>query len=342
MSKVSFLKVKPEKKSVYSAVSQAMEMVEWQKQIVGNKIFVKINAMNHLLLPGTNTSPWVLEGVLAEITKNRPGCEIFVGDANLCSYKNVDEASVVWGFKDIAASFGAKFINLSKDKMVEVNINGKYLKKLLLPEIILKCQNIITVPVIKTHVWSTFSASLKNQFGCIPSFRHEFHLFLEDAIADINTYLKPKLTVVDGTIGLEGTGPRTGEPKICNVIMASADLVASDVATAHFMGFDPNQIPYIQKTYERGLGSLEYEIVGDKFETYEFKPHSETIVTFSHKLLRKSPLEPLFFRTKIFNLLAHLAVFYNVQYWYRFKGKRLKDKVIKESGYGAQFKLSRK
>ncbi len=61
-------------------------------------------------------------------------------------------------------------------------------------------------------------------------------------------------TLADGTIAMEGNGPRTGTPKICNVIFASNDLVSLDSSVASFMGIELPQ--HVKTAHQRGLGDL--------------------------------------------------------------------------------------
>jgi hypothetical protein len=71
---------------------------------------------------------------------------------------------------------------------------------------------------------------------------------------------------MDGTTAGNGPGPRTMEPLVKNVLLASADQVAIDAVAARLMGFDPLCIDYIRLSHERGLGvgdMREIELVGD-------------------------------------------------------------------------------
>jgi uncharacterized protein (DUF362 family) len=336
-SKVAFLKVNEGENAVQNTVKKAMELCNWKEYITGDKIFIKINAVSDLPVPGQNTSPWVLDGVLNVITEGMPDSEIIVGDANTASHKQLDKSNSLWGFSRIAKRYGVKFKNLSNDTLHEIDVEGKYLHTLLLPETVITSDSIVTVPVMKCHTWAKITCSLKNQFGCIPQSRHVFHLFLDDVIVDINSFLRPSFSIVDGTIGLENGGPVMGKPKVCDVIIAAHDLVAADTVVTKFMGFDPYEIPYIKLANDRGIGNMnEYEIIGTPFTQKPFIRASDNIVSYWHKKLRMSFLEPILFRTSIFDFLSWLSTGYQ-RLWYKRYGTKYAKQIFKDSWYAKQF-----
>lgn len=192
---------------------------------------------------------------------------------------------------------------------------------------------------MKTHCLTTLTCALKHLYGVLPRDRHQYHLAVDDAIVDINTLLKPKLafTLVDGTIGIEGNGPRTGKPKICDLVLASNDSVALDVVTAKYMGFE---IPsHVVSAARSGLGSLNFELVGDRFGTNNFEPADPDgqPIFFWEMGLRKTFLKPLLFDTPIFNVLSWIATRYNTFYYYKRYGEKY-AKEIMGSWYGEELK----
>ena len=76
----------------------------------------------------------------------------------------------------------------------------------------------------------------------------------------------PQLAVIDGWRGMEGEGPGLGDPVDWRVALAGTDPLAVDTLTAHLMGFDPEQIGYLQycRRLELGVGAVErIEVVGN-------------------------------------------------------------------------------
>jgi uncharacterized protein (DUF362 family) len=78
-------------------------------------------------------------------------------------------------------------------------------------------------------------------------------------LALVASVVWPHLAVIDGWQGMEGEGPGLGDPVDWQVALAGIDPLAVDVLTAHLMGFDPEQIGYLQYCRRLGLGVGEVE-----------------------------------------------------------------------------------
>lgn len=151
-------------------------------------------------------------------------------------------------------------------------------KKLRLAKGALECDGIISLPKLKTHGFEKMTGSIKNQFGCVPgTLKGEFHVKVPDAndfakmLVDINSYLKPRLFIMDGIMAMEGNGPRGGNPKKMNVILLSSDPVALDATVCRLVNLDPEFVPTTKYGSEAGLGTYnekEIELVGDPIDSF--------------------------------------------------------------------------
>ncbi len=56
-------------------------------------------------------------------------------------------------------------------------------------------------------------------------------------------------SVVDGMIGMEGSGPMQGDPKPCGIYLAGTDPITVDAVAATMMGFDWRQLPVIREGF---------------------------------------------------------------------------------------------
>lgn len=56
-------------------------------------------------------------------------------------------------------------------------------------------------------------------------------------------------TVVDGSIGMEGSGPMQGDPKPCGIYLGGTDPVTVDAVAATMMGFDWQKLPVIREGF---------------------------------------------------------------------------------------------
>ncbi|MBU1203943.1 MAG: DUF362 domain-containing protein, partial [Nanoarchaeota archaeon] len=92
VSLVSHVKVG---ESVQEAVAEVMEMANYRLYVKGS-VFLKVNLLSDNVVPGQNTSPWVLEGVLKKM-KEDGFRRIYVGDANVATVRQVMRAAKKWG-----------------------------------------------------------------------------------------------------------------------------------------------------------------------------------------------------------------------------------------------------
>src|SRR4029079_4599130 len=119
--------------------------------------------------------------------------------------------------------------------------------------------NIVHLPTLKTHVFTTMTGAMKNAFGgLLNNRRHWTHSVIHETLVDLLAIQKEihpgVFAVMDGTIAGDGPGPRAMRPHVKNLILASSDQVAIDAVAAQLMGFDPMSIEFIRLAHERGLG----------------------------------------------------------------------------------------
>jgi len=88
------------------------------------------------------------------------------------------------------------------------------------------------------------------------------------AIAEMATVLFPHLSVIDGTVGMEGMGPAYGSTKRMGVVVAGNNPLSTDAVAARLMGFDPEEIPHLQLSAEKGLGEIRLKNVSVRPEDY--------------------------------------------------------------------------
>src|SRR5438477_9861888 len=131
-------------------------------------------------------------------------------------------------------------------------------------------KNIVHLPTMKCHIYTTTTGAMKNAFGgLLATHRHYTHSWIHETLVDllaIQKEIHPGLfAVMDGTTACNGPGPRTMFPVIKDYMLAASDQVAIDAIAAKMMGFDPMTIDYIRLAHEDGLGvgrPEEIEVVG--------------------------------------------------------------------------------
>ena len=63
---------------------------------------------------------------------------------------------------------------------------------------------------------------------------------------------------------MEGRGPTDGTPVKMDLIIAGTNVVATDATACRLIGVDPQNVKHIRKASEKGLGSLDPQVLGEK------------------------------------------------------------------------------
>lgn len=341
ISTKSCVAVAPLEGSVQDTVRHAMELAGWRNFLQqGKPTALKPNLGWDLFIPGAITSPAVIEGVILTIRDWVGPISLVESDQVL---ENIEKAFRKCGLQDLCDRYGVRWVNMSREKATRVPVpDGKVFRELEVAPILLEAQ-IFTIPVMKTHAKTQITGSIKNQWGCISKMRHNFHLVLDDALADIHTVVRPVFAVMDATIGLEGNGPKSGNPRIVNRVLASNDLVALDTIQAKMMGLNPASIRHVVACAERGHGvaSLEsIEVAGENIESLNlhFKPATHNLVSKVEEVLRRSSLKKLVFDTPIFLIMLFGAKMWYYVWYYFVSGKKHWKRVLEDPNYGEQWR----
>ncbi len=201
---------------------------------------------------------------------------------------------------------------------------------------------LITVPVMKTHAKTGITGALKNQWGCLSKMRHEYHLVLDDALADLNSVVRPALAFMDGTVGLEGNGPKSGRPRVADRLLCSTDPVALDTIQAISMGIDPQSVGHLRTCSQRGIGIARrdrIDVAGTRPEDrpVPFVPARHNAVSVVETLLRRSLFKRLFFNTPLFRACLLGAKLYYRAWTARHAGAHWR-RIRAHPVYGAQWR----
>mgnify|MGYP003791327421 CR=1 FL=1 len=255
-------------------IRASLEFICWTDAVRSeSRVFIKPNFTYPYYKEGITTSPEVLRA-LCGILKDR--CDqVIIGesDGGNRSY-TADHAFRGHGVDKICRDIGVEQVNLSTlpNRYVEEIIQGKKVKvqvpNLLLDDI--DC--FVSLPVLKVHVMTTITLSMKNLWGCYPdAMRCLHHSDLGRKLALLTKVINPRLVIVDGTYGLDGHGPMYGTAKRLNLILSSNNPVVADALGTHLMGFDPQDIDHIVRAEREGLGTIDLAKVNlnDDWKQYQ-------------------------------------------------------------------------
>ncbi len=322
---------------------------------------IKDNISWHYPLPSANTTPWELEGSILALRK--AGFEDLVGVQNKTVVINAFKGEDLNGFVPVFKYYNIPIkYNFRPEDMTWVEYKPKA-KMLVLDKIFDKGiripdyffgKNIVHLPTVKTHIYTTTTGAMKNAFGgLLSTYRHYTHSWIHETLTDLLAIQKEihpgMFAFMDGTMAGDGTGPRTPTPVEKNVILASADQVAIDAVSAKMMGFDPMTIGYIRLAHEQGLGVgdvREIELVGDDVSGENWHFHvGSNVHTFLAWMAWFGP-------TKVFqNLVLHtplvaipifLSEFNHDYIHWPFKSKRVYETWRAENQWGKLFQRYQK
>jgi hypothetical protein len=221
---------------------------------------------------------------------------------------------------------------------------GVYIPKPLLGK------NIVHLPTVKTHVFTTITGAMKNAFGgLLHRNRHWTHSVIHETLVDllqIQQEIHPGIfALMDGTFAGDGPGPRAMRWHEKNILLASADQVAIDAVSAKLQGFDPMSIPFIRIAHEMGLGvgnPREIEIVG--YDINQEGPwnfvQEDTFASRGQKAIYHGPLKPMekvLLQSPMVPWSYFASNFYHNVYWYPFIGRKRVEEAL-DTPWGRLFR----
>ncbi|RLF16545.1 MAG: hypothetical protein DRJ97_00645 [Thermoprotei archaeon] len=211
--------------------------------------------------PPPTTTPLDLVEALASCLEG----EVIVGEGS--GWTDTFKAFERLGFLEARKKLGFSLLDFNRDETVELrDPQALVLKVFKAPRGALG-RFIVSAAALKTHSIAKASLSLKNMLGATPSEprliarKGRFHrLGIDECIADICSYLKPGLAVIDGREACVGGELGGGSVKI-GVLIASRDPVAADAVASRLLGFNPYKIKHLVLAERRGLGKIKPEEV---------------------------------------------------------------------------------
>ena len=277
-STVAVLYTRPE--TVLEDYQRLFELAQGKRALAASTTTIlKDNITWHFPMPGTNTTPWQLEGTILALRNS--GFNDLVCVQNQTVVTNAFKGEDLNGYVPIFRGHAVPVrYNFRKEDMTWIEYKPKarmlaldhiYPEGIMIPDYFFG-KNIVHLPTVKTHMYTTTTGAMKNAFGGLLSkYRHYTHTWIHETLVDllaIQKEIHPGIfALMDGTTAGDGAGPRMVEPVIKNIILASSDQVAIDAVAAKLMGFDPLSIKYIRLAHEQGLGTgdpREIELVGDE------------------------------------------------------------------------------
>jgi uncharacterized protein (DUF362 family) len=247
-----------------SELLKGLEFIGWKERVKRDStVFLKPNFTFPVYREGITTSPLLLRALL-KILRNRTS-NVIVGESDGGNHSFTAEQSFKGhGMYEICREMGVELVNLSKlpSKHVSSKIQTKKVTVQLPTLLLQKVDCLISVPVMKVHVMTKVTLSIKNLWGCYPdTMRCLHHKNLDHKLAQIAKILDPKIVVLDGTYMLDLHGPMFGTPVKRDLLLISNNCVAADSLTALIMGVQPEQVGHIKLAEMEKLGVTNPELI---------------------------------------------------------------------------------
>ena len=318
---------------------------------------LKINISWQTWYPACSSTPWQIEGTIRALKK--------FGYTDLVGIHNdtvVVDTSV--GEKNNKHKYVTDKLEIPCEYLYQDNFewerysprHGKfhvldkiYPEGVYIPKTLVG-KNIVHLPTVKTHVFTTITGAMKNAFGgLLHRNRHWTHSLIHETLVDllmIQQEIHPGIfAVMDGTFAGDGPGPRAMHWHEKNILIASADQVAIDAVSARLQGFDPMKIQFLRMAHEDGLGIADprqIEIVGYDIErepAWNFI-QTDTFASKGQKMIYHGPLKPfenILLRSPIVPWSYFASNFYHNVYWYPFVGRKRVEAAL-QTQWGQYFK----
>jgi uncharacterized protein (DUF362 family) len=232
----------------------------------GKRVLLKPNA-GRPAKPGSGvtTAPQVVAAAIDVF--QQAGAEVAVGESPITGVKTL-EAFETTGIAEVARDRNCPLIDMDARPAVTVEIpHARVLHEIKMCPEVLEYDVVVSLPVMKMHMHTGVTLAVKNMKGCLwrrskvllhmlPPIEGSDEKPIDVAIADMASVLRPHLSIIDGTVGLEGLGPSAGVPKPLGCVVVGTDAFAADAVACRLMGTRAELVPHLRLGAEQGSGII--------------------------------------------------------------------------------------
>ncbi|HML69484.1 MAG TPA: DUF362 domain-containing protein [Clostridia bacterium] len=277
----------------------------------GMKIAVKVNLMMRVKPEKAATVHPQVAFALCELLAEK-GASVVVGDSPGGPF-SLAYLSAVYGGTGMRQVLDAG-ATLNEDFSIidVVYSEAVAAKEFQITNYLVAADAIIDLCKMKTHALMAFTGACKNLFGAIPGlrksechYRYNTHEAFANMLVDVCQWCKPRLSIADAIMTMEGNGPSGGTPRFMGAILASFNPHALDLAGAHLMNLSASEVPTLDAAVKRGLvpadlreltihGDLESFVIPDfqltpKHDVKLWGSKNETIAKILSGMFASSP-----------------------------------------------------
>jgi len=264
-------------------------------------VLLKVNLLSAKDPGKAVTTHPALVRVVAEAVK-KAGGRPYIGDspAGTFSRRGLKKAYKRSGFENLAEQEQMSLNYHTGVQKMDIP-GGQRLQRVPICDYALSADKIIALPKLKTHAYQFLTLACKIMYGVIPGLiKAKYHaqfprkLHFADILLDLLRAIRPQLYILDGILGMQGQGPGSGDPVNTNVVLASTDCVAMDIAVCKILDIEPVGIPVLKRAKIRGLWPEKMDYPNQRPEDVSYKgfklPNTANHLLTGNKLPNKHPV----------------------------------------------------
>jgi len=225
----------------------------------GDVVVIKPNiGWDRMPIHAANTNPEVVAAVI-KLAHEAGAKRVVVADGSCNDPNRCFQRSGIWR---ASYQLGAEVILPQEHRFRTMRLKGDVLDEWPIFTTLVDADKVINVPVAKHHNLAKYTAAMKNWYGVLGGRRNRLHQNIDTSIADLATFMRPTLVVVDAWRVLVRNGPQGGnidDAKDMHTVIASVDQVAADAYGCSLIGQRRENLPYLEMGEKRGLGTMRWE-----------------------------------------------------------------------------------
>ncbi|MBW1916214.1 MAG: DUF362 domain-containing protein [Deltaproteobacteria bacterium] len=260
-------------KRSYDAVRRSLELISDDIHIPSNlPVLIKTN----MVMPKVKLSATPVQTIQAIMDHlMEMGIKKFIVAEGTTQGGDTMAAFERFGYFALKEKYDVELRDLNKDEHVKFEVLAANQEPVTvrLARSFLNCYLVSAVPM-KAHARVGVTLSIKNlaigfildpdrnpkDIGLVSHHVKDLHL----SITRLAQVIVPHLSIADGVVGMEGSGPKDGTPIASEVALAGTNALAVDIAGAQIMGFDPRTIGYLWYLSKlQNLSSEDIQVLGE-------------------------------------------------------------------------------
>lgn len=209
-------------------------------------------------IQAANTNPEVVAAVV-RMCLDAGARKVVVTDASCNDPGRCFQRSGIW---TRAHAAGAEVVLPAEHRFRSMRLRGEVLDEWPVYRTLIEADKVINLPVAKHHNLAKYTAAMKNWYGTLGGRRNRLHQNIDVSIADLATFMRPTLTLVDAIRVLMRNGPQGGnvdDTQRMNTLIATVDQVAADAYGCTLIHQRPENLAYLAMAQERHIGTTQWQ-----------------------------------------------------------------------------------